>query len=695
MKFYTREIYYLIIGCFTFVFSLMLAAKIISIDTDLAKTRQLQIYSFMKNRLIYFFMAVYFCIFSISSIVKYNAYNLAMVDLGRMDQVIWNILQGRFFFGTVESGNMCRLSMHCEFIYLLIAPLYLLYSSPKTILVLQSLIVSLGALPIFWLTREKIGSYFLALCFSTVYLMNPSLQYGNLRDFHPDMLATTFLLFSFYFLDKNEFFKYFVFLLLSLMCKEYISLIAVTMGIYILFAYKNAKIAWITISLGSLWFLITYKFIPYCLQVKDNTIIHDFAILGESLEGVFRNIIFHPIAVFYKFLTMENIANSLLLLLPLGFLPLLKIRILALGLPIFVGAVLCSFFSYANHHNGTIIPFLFISSIFGAKSLIDKFKPRYKNITYALGVFIFSCGLFSNIFYGPSLLSWRFWDKSSYGYWNSIHNLKVTEHDKIADKCVKMVPNDVSVSASNHLASHISQRETIYHFPYPFDFSRIDYVLVDLLEYFTPGPVLGWPSRQKEIDSLRDALLNYNFFLRHYEDGIILLQKGVKEESDYFFNAEIIKEASPKHIVGLSFGRRIRLVGYDLNNKYLESGTKQRISYYWQVLEDFNRGFLYKYYYSTENLNTDYIIIDTFTNQKDEFRIVHLPIYVLLQPKDWRVGDIIKEDFDFYIPDNISSGDYNWKIGLYVVPKNYFIETANRNLVPGTVQIDLGSLRKN
>ena len=110
------------------------------------------------------------------------------------------------------------------------------------------------------------------------------------------------------------------------------------------------------------------------------------------------------------------------------------------------------------------------------------------------------------------------------------------------------------------------------------------------------------------------------------------------------------------------------------------------------MLEDFNKEFLYSYFSSKEKLNTEYILIDTFEGRKGGFRIVHLPTYVLYAPEDWQAGDIIREEFDFYLPKNIPPGKYEWKIGLYAVPKLFFIETADKNLVSGTEKIDLGTV---
>jgi len=675
--------YYLIITTLTFLVSLILAIKVM-----LSKA-ELTFYSKIKDRLIWAPITIYFIVFSSLAILKYNAYNMAMLDLGRMDQVIWNTLHGRFLACTLEIGNVCRLIAHTELIYVLIAPLYLIYSSPITLLILQSLVISLGALPVYWLAKSKLGGKFSPFCFALAYLLYPSLQYGNLFDFHADMLATVFLLFTFYYLECKNWFKYFVFLLLSLICKEYVSLIVIMLGIHIFITQRNIKFTSITFFLGIFWFLMAYKLIPASLGVNSKEVrmgLENLTSLGTSMGGIFKTVILHPMNTISRMITFQKLATIVLLFLPVGFLPLLDLGTLFISLPIFIGLILTShFFSYTNHHNGLIIPFIFISSIGAGQYLIKKFQLKFRNITFAVGVFVFSTSLLSNIFYGPSPLSWRFWNAKSYRYWGNLHQFQVTEHDKIADKFIKMIPPNASVSASNHLGAHLSQRETIYHFPFPKNFNDIDFILIDLLEYFYPDPKF----RQDEISCLRGLLSSNNFTLIACEDGILLLKKGLKKYVPYNLKVDKVKEAFPSKPINLSFDGRLLLIGYDLNDKYFETGKIYHIVYYWQVLKDFNKAFSYTYFGSVENLNMEYILIDTFENLNNKFRAVHLPAYILYTPANWKAGDILKEEFDFYVPQNIHAGNYRWGIGLYAVPRLFFIETEDRNLVPGTQEISL------
>ena len=93
------------------------------------------------------------------AIRRHQAHQSAAMDLGYTDQVVWNTLHGRpFEFSTYENApidlpleTFARtdnlLAYHAE---LLLAPIslsYLLHTGPETLLILQAVVIALGALP--------------------------------------------------------------------------------------------------------------------------------------------------------------------------------------------------------------------------------------------------------------------------------------------------------------------------------------------------------------------------------------------------------------------------------------------------------------------------------------------------------------------------------------------------------------------
>ena len=120
--------------------------------------------------------------------------------------------------------------MHVEPIYFVLAPIYALWQQPETILILQTIILALGALPVFWLARDRLRSHLAGVAFAAVYLLFPGLEAANMWEFHAVALAAPLLLFAFYFGQKGRWGLLWLFALLAMATKEEVSLSVLVMG---------------------------------------------------------------------------------------------------------------------------------------------------------------------------------------------------------------------------------------------------------------------------------------------------------------------------------------------------------------------------------------------------------------------------------------------------------------------------------
>ena len=94
--------------------------------------------------------------FSYLTLLRFHAFEARALDMGNLHQAIWNTAHGNWFRLTnQEAGLTNRLSYHVEPILLPIAVLYRLAPGVETLLVLQAVVVALGALPLFFLARFR------------------------------------------------------------------------------------------------------------------------------------------------------------------------------------------------------------------------------------------------------------------------------------------------------------------------------------------------------------------------------------------------------------------------------------------------------------------------------------------------------------------------------------------------------------
>ena len=153
------------------------------------------------DRLILVFIGVYTAVFSCFTTYMHYAFKTYAWDLGIYTQALWTTVNlGKPFYYTIElqvnpSGNF--LGAHFSPILFLVVPLYALCQSPITLLVLQSFIIGLAAIPIYWIARDKLGSKLWGLTFAAAFLLHPAVHGINCYDFHVEAFIPAFFLLAF------------------------------------------------------------------------------------------------------------------------------------------------------------------------------------------------------------------------------------------------------------------------------------------------------------------------------------------------------------------------------------------------------------------------------------------------------------------------------------------------------------------
>ncbi|HEV2656485.1 MAG TPA: DUF2079 domain-containing protein, partial [Ktedonobacteraceae bacterium] len=159
-----------------------------------------------------------------------NAFQTNAEDLGIMDQAIWSTLHGQMLHQTVCNilhdtncagfAGIPRFALHFEPILFPVSLFYLLWSDPRMLQVLQTLVVAAGAYPAFWLARLRLRNDLAAVAIALLYLLYPAQQQATASDFHAVTFTASLLLFTLYFMYTRRTLWLFVFAILALACKE-------------------------------------------------------------------------------------------------------------------------------------------------------------------------------------------------------------------------------------------------------------------------------------------------------------------------------------------------------------------------------------------------------------------------------------------------------------------------------------------
>ncbi len=242
------------------------------------------------------------CLVGQHALVRYQSFHADAFDLGNMDQAAWNTLHGNLFRFTNRGldwqGPPTRLGQHVEPIFLLIAPLYLIHAGPETLLVLQTVALALGGVPLFLLARRLLPELpLVALCFVVAYYWTPSLLGEALWDFHPVALATPLLLTALWALAARRYRWFVAAAVLAACTKEDVALSLVPLGVLIWYVHGRPRFGQAVILLSLLWTaLCFFVILPHFSGGASggNTFWYRYAWLGSSAGDAAKNLLTHP-----------------------------------------------------------------------------------------------------------------------------------------------------------------------------------------------------------------------------------------------------------------------------------------------------------------------------------------------------------------------------------------------------------------
>ena len=400
--------------------------------------------------------------FSFLTITRFAAFEARALDMGNLVQAIWNTAHGNWFHLTNQPGIVNRLSLHVEPIIIPISWLYRLHSSPETLLVLQSTIIALGALPVFALGRLKLRNDWLALTFAVAFLLNPSIQGANWLEFHPVALAPTFLLAAFYFLFAGKIGWYALFAVLAASCKEEISLLIFMIGLYAWLFLGKRKVGWITMALSMAWAFLAVFGIQNTFAAGN---IHwdRYGYLGESPGEMVQTLLLQPGTVFAQLKQANALQYILLLMLPVAFTSLIAPELFLLSLPSLAVNLLAD---YPPMHQITglfyaapIVPFVIVSGVVGVERLGRWLERRSATMADARR------GkeqrrVVGQAIVGSAILVGTLIAQGLYGYLPGSGNYQrfdVTERHRRAAELIAQIPPDAKLSAQDRLNPHVAR----------------------------------------------------------------------------------------------------------------------------------------------------------------------------------------------------------------------------------------------
>lgn len=434
-----------------------------------------------KNYPDIFFVAsviTYILLMSVLVLKRYDSLNNWAFDFGTHNQAIWSTANGDFMWQTIGIESFgSRLGFHFEpLMIMLLSPLYLIFQDGRFLLVIQTIVLALGALPLYLIAKLKFESRWISLVFPLSYLLYPYLHNVNLFDFHSVMFSPLLIGSVWYAIEKENIKLFTLSVIGSIMIKENIFVIVVLLCLYAFFKTRYRRETMILAIVSTIYGLIVVNFViptfsgKHYLYVKENSI---------------QNIILSPPIHEFVYITKELFG-------PLLFTPILN------PIPYLSSTILLMWHSNRDiniflnyHYSADVISLVFISSILGMAMI-----PNYVNsmnkiiIKKKISKNIINANLLQLIMIILLLMS------STYSFFASsqaINSSPITyqqsEHDRIGIDIINKIPPDAIVMAQTHLVPRLSNRKYIFLLPIITDEydNKVEYVIFDTKPETTIG----------------------------------------------------------------------------------------------------------------------------------------------------------------------------------------------------------------
>jgi uncharacterized membrane protein len=464
------------------------------------------------------------------------------VDLAIFDQATWLLSRGMRPFVTVR--GLHAFGEHTSFILVAIAPLYWIFDTPTVLLVLQAAIVPVGAVPLYWIARDRLANDWQAVCVALAYLLHPATGYVMSFDFHADALAMPLVVCALYYGLRGKTSRLLLISAAAALCKEDIALTIAAMGLYLVWRGQRRIGTW-TSLVAVAWFgLCMLVILPFFNSTGAvYTDLYPTAGSPASIARILLTRLLQPTS--REFLT--------LVLLPVGGLAVLGLPELLIATPAILLDLLNArgaTHSILYHYTAMIIPWVCLATIEGcnnASRIVAAIKvSSVPVVRSALCTYVLLTATLCHYVFGPSAVSLQF----LYNVGKAVDRAPVRTnfvpdlHDASARAAIAIIPSGASVAAQYLLTPHLTHRQRLYQLPLPFSNasrgygiplwgapgqplppSDVDYVILDLQDD-------AWPMTRDQVAQFEDMLARDPEFERSFErDGIALFKRIVNRKS--------------------------------------------------------------------------------------------------------------------------------------------------------------------
>lgn len=423
-------------------------------------------------------VALLFILYSVSvgtlCVIKYRAFSTSCFDFGIFAQMFYYMKETFIPMTTCERNELLsHFAIHVSPIFYIILPIYWIFPNPETLLIMQAIIVISGIIPLFMLCKNFKLSNPVTVCICIAYAFNPALMSANFYEFHENKFLTVLILWFLYFLEKKRWLPMYIFMVLTFFVKEDAPIYIACIALFMIFG-KKLYFRGTTVFLSSIiyFFIVTHLLVKY----GQGTFIGRFGnylLPGEeSTINVLINIFKNPAFAFTEIFQEKKFIFMLLMLIPVGFLPIYikKVSYIFLLIPFLLINLMPDYgYMYSIDYQYIYgVAAIFFYMVTMQISEIHASKRKYISAVIAI------CAITISFSYNTGKLFY-------YDMYNGNNHDRFIEASALLDT----IPEDASVEACGWLVPSLSQRKEIYLATEPenIKWEPTDYIILMDSEY--------------------------------------------------------------------------------------------------------------------------------------------------------------------------------------------------------------------
>jgi len=391
-------------------------------------------------------------------------------DLGISDNLMYNALAGHFMRSPIFSGagdhKLSFIANHAQFGQYVLLPVYALWPRSETLIALQASLLGLAAIPLYFFARRRCTAGVSALV-ALAYLAYPVIHGASLYEMTYLPPATFFVMATIWALDGGRWVLFALSFACAVSMREDVPVGLAVCGVAFALSGHRTVGGLVLAALSAIYFVL----VRFVIMERAGAWVFPGMVYGEllppgekeSFAAVIRTIATNPIFVLSKMLKEQKLVYLMHLLVPVAFLPLRRGWALAALIPGTLltllstnyGPTIQLGFHYALHWT----PFLFLATplVLHALRTDSPFgDAKMKAAAWSLA----AASLIVTFHFGAFAKSPRF--KVGFGDFDFGRTVSQVDMYQRMMKIISVIPKDASLSVSNTIGPHVSNRVEAY-----------------------------------------------------------------------------------------------------------------------------------------------------------------------------------------------------------------------------------------